>query len=210
MTENASTAYKPPAKIEALLSRQQEEGYLSKEAITEISKDLGVPIYESYGIASFFPHFHLEKPAKPKVHICRDMSCLLAGGDSLLDNAKTLIPWQHLKLVLHFVCESRVSRRPAGPHPDLIMAHTARPTPPTDLPAKTGTHGGTRRRHARPLQLPAGRPPPNILTSHVPESRSHPEPTHVISSEAEKSETADGNTRGNPSPVPEVRRTPPP
>ncbi len=90
MTENASTAYKSPAKIEALLSRQKEEGYLSKEAITEISKDLGVPIYDSYGIASFFPHFHLEKPAKPKVHICRDMSCLLAGGDALLDNAKTL------------------------------------------------------------------------------------------------------------------------
>ncbi|MCY4382071.1 MAG: NAD(P)H-dependent oxidoreductase subunit E [Nitrospinae bacterium] len=90
MTENASTAYKSPAKIEALLSRQKEDGYLSKEAITEISKELGVPIYDSYGLASFFPHFHLEKPAKPKVHICRDMSCLLAGGDSLLDNAKTL------------------------------------------------------------------------------------------------------------------------
>ncbi|MCE2453455.1 MAG: NAD(P)H-dependent oxidoreductase subunit E, partial [Nitrospinae bacterium] len=90
MTENASTAYKSPAKIEALLSRQQEEGYLSKEAITEISKDLGVPIYESYGIASFFPHFLLEKPAKPKVHICRDMSCLLAGGDALIDNAKRI------------------------------------------------------------------------------------------------------------------------
>lgn len=90
MTENASTAYKSPAKIEALLSRQKEDGYLTKEAITEISKDLGVPIYDSYGIASFFPHFHLEKPAKPKVHICRDMSCLLAGGDALLDNAKTL------------------------------------------------------------------------------------------------------------------------
>ena len=90
MTENASTAYKSPAKIGALLTRQHEDGYLSKEAITEISKDLGVPIYDSYGIASFFPHFHLEKPAKPKVHICRDMSCLLAGGDALLDNAKTL------------------------------------------------------------------------------------------------------------------------
>ena len=90
MTENASTAYKPPAKIEALLSHQREEGYLSKEAITEISKDLGVPIYDSYGIASFFPHFHLEKPAKPKVQVCRDMSCLLAGGDALLDNAKKI------------------------------------------------------------------------------------------------------------------------
>ena len=90
MTENASTAYKSPAKIEALLTRQHEEGYLSKEAITEISKDLGVPIYDSYGIASFFPHFHLEKPQKPKVQICRDMSCLLAGGDALLASAKKL------------------------------------------------------------------------------------------------------------------------
>ena len=90
MTENASTAYRSPAKIEALLSRQKEEGYLSKEAITEVSKDLGVPIYDSYGIASFFPHFHLEKPAKPKVQICRDMSCLLAGGDALLESAKKL------------------------------------------------------------------------------------------------------------------------
>lgn len=90
MTEIVSTAYKSPAKIEALLSRQKEEGYLSKEAITEVSKDLGVPIYDSYGIASFFPHFHLEKPAKPIVRVCRDMSCMLAGGDALLKSAKKL------------------------------------------------------------------------------------------------------------------------
>lgn len=90
MTENASTAYKSPAKIEALLSRQQDEGYLSKEAITEVSRDLGVPIYDSYGIANFFPHFHLEKPVKPQVQFCRDMSCLLAGGEALLDNAKKI------------------------------------------------------------------------------------------------------------------------
>ena len=90
MMNDASTTYEYPAKIEALLSRQKAEGYLSKEAITEISKDLGVPIYESYGIASFFPHFHLEKPAKPNIHICRDMSCLLAGGETLLQNAKKL------------------------------------------------------------------------------------------------------------------------
>ena len=88
MIENVSTAYQSPAKIKALVSHQQKEGYLSKEAITEISKDLGVPIYESYGIASFFPHFHLEKPAKPNIHICRDMSCLLAGGEALLENAQ--------------------------------------------------------------------------------------------------------------------------
>ena len=90
MIENVSTAYQSPAKIQALVSHQQKEGYLSKEAIAEISKDLGVPIYESYGIASFFPHFHLEKPAKPNIHICRDMSCLLAGGEALLENAKKL------------------------------------------------------------------------------------------------------------------------
>ena len=75
-------------KLKPCSHAKKKEGYLSKEAITEISKDLGVPIYESYGIASFFPHFHLEKPAKPNIHICRDMSCLLAGGETLLQNAK--------------------------------------------------------------------------------------------------------------------------
>ena len=90
MIENVSTAYQSPAKIQALVSHQQKEGYLSKEAIAEISRDLGVPAYESYGIASFFPHFHLEKPAKPRAHICRDMSCKLAGGEALLENAAKL------------------------------------------------------------------------------------------------------------------------
>ncbi len=90
MTEISSTTYRPPAKIGALLTRQREKGYLTKEAITQISRGLGVPIYESYGIASFFPHFHLEKPARPKVQVCRDMSCLLSGGDTLFDNAKKI------------------------------------------------------------------------------------------------------------------------
>lgn len=87
MSRSAPTAYRPPLKIQALAAHQEKEGYLSKEAISAISKRMGVPAYETFGVASFFPRFHLEKPAKPQVQICRDISCQLAGGEALLRNA---------------------------------------------------------------------------------------------------------------------------
>ena len=90
MSPDAPTAYRPPVKIQSLIAHQEKEGHLSPKAISGIAKNLGVPAYETFGIASFFPHFHLEKPAKPETRICRDLSCLLAGGETILKDAKKI------------------------------------------------------------------------------------------------------------------------
>lgn len=47
-----------------------------------------MPAYELYGLASFFPHFRLSPVAGPRVRICRDLICALAGSQGLLTEAQ--------------------------------------------------------------------------------------------------------------------------
>jgi NADH:ubiquinone oxidoreductase subunit F (NADH-binding) len=83
--------FEPPRRLRALFAAQKQEGFLSQETIAHIALDLKVPQHELYGLASFFPYFHLTPPAHPRIRICRDLSCHLAGSEALLEEAPGLI-----------------------------------------------------------------------------------------------------------------------
>jgi NADH:ubiquinone oxidoreductase subunit F (NADH-binding)/NADH:ubiquinone oxidoreductase subunit E len=86
--ESVMAAWTQPPLLTALASLQRKEGHLSGEALTRLARGLGVPAYELYGLASFFPHFRLPAAAGPRVRICRDLSCALAGSQGLLAEAQ--------------------------------------------------------------------------------------------------------------------------
>lgn len=85
------TGFKLPRRLGALSSAQERNGFLSRDAIARIALDLKVPQHELYGLASFFPHFHLAPPSRPRIRICRDLSCHLAGSRNLLKETAGLI-----------------------------------------------------------------------------------------------------------------------
>jgi len=61
---------------------QLEQGYLSDGTLRELAALRNVPLYRLEGLASFYPSFR-RTPAPPTViHVCRDISCLMAGGDA--------------------------------------------------------------------------------------------------------------------------------
>lgn len=69
--------------IKELQRLHHHHDYLPREALQELAERLKVPLYEVYGVASFYPHFRLEPPTGTEVKICTDLSCHLAGATAL-------------------------------------------------------------------------------------------------------------------------------
>ena len=70
-----------PSLIPALYEIQDEHGWLPREALLKLSRDMRRPLYEIEGLTSFYPHFRTEPPAKVDLHVCRDLSCWLRGAE---------------------------------------------------------------------------------------------------------------------------------
>ena len=84
--EELKTRY-PSAKalcLPLLWMVQYQEGFISLEAIDEISKHTTIPAMEIYRVATFYTMFHLEKNDKLQVDVCKTLSCKLCGSDEIL------------------------------------------------------------------------------------------------------------------------------
>ena len=77
----------PHQLIEALQDVQEGYGYISEEAMREISKTLGVPLIEVYRVASFYKAFKLKPGGKYVITICNGTACHVRGAQLLLDQA---------------------------------------------------------------------------------------------------------------------------
>jgi NADH:ubiquinone oxidoreductase subunit F (NADH-binding)/NADH:ubiquinone oxidoreductase subunit E len=69
--------------IKELQDLQHQHGYLPREALHELAERLKVPLFEVYGVASFYPHFRFEPPTGTDIRICTDLSCHLAGAQAM-------------------------------------------------------------------------------------------------------------------------------
>ena len=70
-----------PSLIPALNAIQERVGWLPREELVALSRDVRRPLYEIEGLISFYPHFRTEPPAKVELHVCHDLSCWLQGAD---------------------------------------------------------------------------------------------------------------------------------
>ena len=70
--------------FDELRAIQQRHRYLPADELRALADRLDVPLYHLQGVASFYPHFYLQPPARAEVRVCDDMSCHLNGGGTLL------------------------------------------------------------------------------------------------------------------------------
>ena len=77
--------------IDKLKEIQEEHGYLPQDELTSLSEQEHIPLYDIHGVASFYPHFHLEPPPQIEVKVCTDMSCHLRGASRVMDEAKSSV-----------------------------------------------------------------------------------------------------------------------
>jgi NADH-quinone oxidoreductase subunit E len=64
---------------------QEQEGYISRESICEISDYMGLPEAKIFGVATFYNQFRLSAPGKYQVQICRGTACHVKGSFNLLE-----------------------------------------------------------------------------------------------------------------------------
>ena len=69
--------------INILQKVQTELGYLSREAISTISKQLRIPEIDIYGVATFYEQFRFTKPGKHLIKVCEGTACHVKGGATI-------------------------------------------------------------------------------------------------------------------------------
>ncbi|OGN90074.1 MAG: hydrogenase [Chloroflexi bacterium RBG_13_46_9] len=74
--------------VSILQDTQSEFGYLSREAITEVSKQLNIPLTQVYSVATFFKAFYLIPKGKHQIHVCLGTACHVRGADKILDTVE--------------------------------------------------------------------------------------------------------------------------
>ncbi len=67
---------------------QRIYGFLPASQMKQVAERRGIDVKNVYTVASFYPHFYLQKPAKVCVNVCTDMSCHLRGSDKLFEGIR--------------------------------------------------------------------------------------------------------------------------
>jgi NADH-quinone oxidoreductase subunit E len=76
------------ALIPLLHLSQEQNGYVTDDAMKHIAELVGVTPAEVLGTASFYEMFKFEPVGKYVINICGTMSCALMGSDELLHHAE--------------------------------------------------------------------------------------------------------------------------
>lgn len=75
--------------IPILQEVQEKQGWLSRESILEISRQLNIPASKVYGVASFYDQFKFQPKGKYEILICRGTACHVQGSAKILEAVKT-------------------------------------------------------------------------------------------------------------------------
>ena len=79
------------ATIPLLHLSQEQNGYVTREAMAHVAELVGSTAAEVYGTATFYEMFKFEPIGKYCVNICRSISCHLMGADDLLHHAEEVL-----------------------------------------------------------------------------------------------------------------------
>lgn len=75
-----------PASVIPLLQRvQEDEGFVSEEAVEWVAQYTGSPASSVYGVATFYSQFRLKRPGRHMIRVCEGTACHVLGIDAVRD-----------------------------------------------------------------------------------------------------------------------------
>ncbi len=77
--------------IQILLTFQKNFGWIPREVLSEVSKQLGVPLTRVYQVATFYKAFSLAPVGKHKIRVCMGTSCKVRGAPVILERLEGLL-----------------------------------------------------------------------------------------------------------------------
>ncbi len=81
----------PSDLIEILHKTQDLYGYVPKEVIYIISKELDIPASEIYGVVTFYARFSLVPKGKFSISVCMGTACYVKGAENLLNDFSKIL-----------------------------------------------------------------------------------------------------------------------
>ena len=79
------------AVMPALDLAQEELGYLTPEAMTEVATALELDPGYVEGVATFYSLFHHSPVGKHRFYVCTNLSCTLRGANEIVDHFKQVV-----------------------------------------------------------------------------------------------------------------------
>jgi NADH-quinone oxidoreductase subunit E len=67
---------------------QEQDGYVTEDAMAHLAELLGLTPAQVYGVATFYEMFKFEPVGKYLVNVCTNIACQLVGGWELLEHAE--------------------------------------------------------------------------------------------------------------------------
>jgi NADH:ubiquinone oxidoreductase subunit F (NADH-binding)/NADH:ubiquinone oxidoreductase subunit E len=87
-TEARAGKFPGPSLIPALNAIQRRCGWLPRDELVTLSREVLRPLYEIEGLISFYPHFRTTEPKTIQVAVCHDLTCWLHGSDGRIAEAR--------------------------------------------------------------------------------------------------------------------------
>ena len=75
----------PNAIIAILQDIQENFGYLPRESLEHVSKELNIPLSRVLSLATFFKAFSLVPKGKHPIHVCMGTACHVRGAQLVLE-----------------------------------------------------------------------------------------------------------------------------
>ena len=76
-----------PLVLPALWMAQRQFGWISPDVMKYIAGLLDLPLSHVYGVVTFYTMFNTRPVGKYHLQVCTNVSCMLRGGERLLDHA---------------------------------------------------------------------------------------------------------------------------
>ncbi len=74
------------AIMPALYIAQQEEGYITQNALQAVAEAIGLTVDDVESVATFYTMYYQHPPGKKVIKVCTSISCYLRGCDALVDH----------------------------------------------------------------------------------------------------------------------------
>ena len=76
---------KRSAVMPLLYLAQREEGYLTKTAMQDVARIVGITETDVAALVGFYTLYHDKKEGKYRMQVCTDLPCALRGAEEFMD-----------------------------------------------------------------------------------------------------------------------------
>ena len=74
------------AVMPALYIAQQEEGYITRDALEAVAETIGLTVDDVESVATFYTMYYQQPPGKKVIKVCTSISCYLRNCDELVNH----------------------------------------------------------------------------------------------------------------------------